>query len=232
MMDYLARYIGGEHVQVTRELSRFAPCSDALRAEAWSVAHAAMSRVAYNCSLIAKRLDSHGYVFSAYCDPEDDGGLQAPITAFNGQSARALDQLVSRFGPLPITLECFWRKVGGVAFTGTHPDFPGMLDPLVVYPMEALLDEAEYIEREEDGLFHFALSPDDVHKDNVSGGMPYSVALPQATFDFRLLNEARDVDFLDYLREVILVRGGFGGLDLAQPAGVPLTELTAGLQPF
>lgn len=231
-MDYLARYLAGEHVQVTRELSQLAPCSDALRTEAWGVANAAMSRVAHNCRLIADRLRLRGYVFSVYCDPGDDGGLQSPISAFDEQSAGMLDRLATRFGPLPISLECFWRTLGSVALTGTHPDFPGMLDPLVVYPVEALSEEAEYVDREQDGRFHFALSPDDFHKDNVSGGMPYSVALPQATFDFRLLYEARDVDFLDYLREVILVRGGFGGLDSAHPGKVPLAELTAGLQSF
>jgi hypothetical protein len=231
-MNYLARYLAGEHQQVTRELSRLAPCSEALPVEAWSVANAAMSRVAHNCRLIAERLKNRGYVFSVYCDADDDGGAQPPITAFEGDDAEALDRLATRFGPLPITLECFWRTVGGVAFTGTHPEFPDMLDPLLVYPVEALLEEAEYVEREDDGRFHFALSPDDLHKDNVSGGMPYSVALPQATFDFRLLHEARDVDFLDYLRDVILVRGGFGGLDPSHPGHVPLAELTAGLQPF
>jgi hypothetical protein len=231
-MNYLARYLAGEHAQVTRELSRLAPCSEVLRAEAWGVADAAMSRVAHNCRLIADRLIRRGYVFSVYCDAEDDGGLQSPMTAFDSRSAGILDRLATRFGPLPITLECFWRTVGDVSFTGTHPDFPGMLDPLVVYPAEALLEEAEYAEREDDGLFRFALSPDDLHKDNVSGGMPYSVALPQATFDFRLMYEARDVDFLDYLRDVILVRGGFGGLDIDHPGNVPLAELTAGLQPF
>ena len=191
-----------------------------------------MSRVAHNCRLIADRLSRRGYVFSVYCDDEDDGGLQPPITPFDPQNAGMIDRLASRFGPLPITLECFWRKVGEVAFTGTHPDFPRMLDPLVVYPVEAALEEAEYAEREDDGLFRFALSPDDLHKDNVSGGMPYAVALPQGTFDFRLMHEARDVDFLDYLRDVILVRGGFGGLDIAHPAGVPLAELTTELKPF
>jgi hypothetical protein len=231
-MDYLARYCAGEHKQVTRELTRLGPCFGDLRAEAWDVAQAAMSRVAYNCHLIAERLRSRGYVFSVYCDPDDDGGLQPPISAFSERGAEALDGLVARFGSLPITLECFWRTIGDVAFTGTHPDYPEMLDPLVVHPVEALLEEAEYAEREDDGLYHFALSPDDLHKDNVSGGMPYSVALPQGTFDFRLMHEARDVDFLDYLRDVILVRGGFGGLDTDNPGNVPLAELTAGLQPF
>ena len=231
-MDYLARYLAGERVQVTRELSRLAPCSDALRAEAWGVAKEAMSRVAYNCLLLTERLKARGYNFSVYCDAEDDGGTQAPIMALDDNGADAIDQLAARFGPLPITLECFWRVFGSVAFTGTHPGFPAMLDPLVVFPADALIEEAEYIEHDEDGYFHFALSPDELHKDNISGGMPYSVALPQATFDFRLLYEARDVDFLDYLRDVILVQGGFGGLDIHHHGCVPIAELTVDLQPF
>jgi hypothetical protein len=135
-------------------------------------------------------------------------------------------------GTTPITLAAFWKRVGSVAFTGTHPDFPEMLDPLVVYPVEVILEQFADIECEEDGRFHVALSPDDYHKDNVSGGMPYSVALPQSGFDFRLLYEARDADFIDYLRDVILSRGGFGALDPRSHIGVPLAELTAELLPF
>jgi hypothetical protein len=231
-MGYYERYLKGEHRPVTYELSRLDPMPEETNAEAVAVAEALMERVAYNCELIAQRLANRGYAFSVYCDANDDGGEKPPMVAFNAAGAEALHRLKSMVGTLPVILEAFWKKVGSVAFTGTHPDFPEMLDPLVVYPVEAILEELAELECEEDDRFHVALSPDDYHKDNVSGGMPYSVALPQSGFDFRLLYEARDVDFIDYLRDVILCRGGFGALDPRSRVGVPVADLTAGLVPF
>lgn len=231
-MGYYERYLQGEHRQVISELSSLDMMPEDTHAEAVAVAEAAMERVAYNCELIAQRLADRGYAFSVYCDANDDGGEQLPIVAFNPVGAEALHRLTSMVGALPVTLVAFWKRVGGVAFTGTHPDFPGMLDPLVVYPVEVVLEEFADLECEDDGHFHIALSPDDHHKDNVSGGMPYSVALPRSGFDFRLLYEARDADFIDYLRDVILSRGGFGALDPRSHSGVPVAELTAELLPF
>lgn len=228
-MDYLARYRNGEHRQVTAELTRLAPRSGAALAEAQAVAELAMTQAAHNCSLIAARLAAHGYRWSLYCDRHHDGGASSPLVA---SRADARAQLRARLGMLPLTLECFWSAAGGVAFTGTHPDFPDMLDPLVVYPAEAALAQLDHAEPEEDGLLHLALSPDDYHKDNVSGGAPYCVALPQPGFDFVLLYEARAAFFLDYLRDVILRRGGFAGLDPDSPGDVPLSALVAGLKPF
>jgi hypothetical protein len=231
-MSYYERYLKGDHRRVISELSRLDTMSEDTLAEAVAVAEVAMERVAYNCELIAHRLAARGYAFSVYCDANDDGGEQPPIVPFNSISAEALHRLKSMVGALPITLVAFWKRVGSVALTGTHPDFPDMLDPLVVYPVEIILEEFADLECEDDGRFHVALSPDDYHKDNISGGMPYSVALPRSGFDFRLLYEARDTDFIDYLRDVILSRGGFGALDPRSRIGVPVAELTAELLPF
>lgn len=228
-MDYLARYRNGEHREVTAELTRLAPRSGAALAQARAVAELAMAQVAHNCGLIAARLAAHGYAWSIWCDPDDDGGASQPLVA---SSAAARERARRRIGALPLTLECFWSEVGGVAFTGTHPRFPGLLDPLVVCPAEDLLDQLDDSEPEADGLLHLPLSPDLYHKDNISGGPAYSVALPQAGFDFVLLDEARETWFLDYLRDVILRRGGFAALDPDAPGEVPLAALTAGLRAF
>ncbi|QQP95810.1 hypothetical protein [Lysobacter enzymogenes] len=228
-MDYLARYRNGEHREVTAELTRLTPLRGAALAQARAVAELAMAQVAQNCGLIAARLAAHGYAWSLWCDPNDGGGVSAPLVA-SGVAAR--ERIRARAGALPLTLDCFWSAVGGVAFTGTHPDFPGLLDPLVVCPAEDVLSQLDDCEPEADGLLHLPLSPDVYHKDNISGGPAYSVAVPQAGFDFVLLDEARGACFLDYLREVILRRGGFAALDPDAPGAVPLAALTAGLRPF
>lgn len=232
-MDYFRRYLNGEHRQVTADLTRLdLSASIALSEEATAVAELLMTRVAENCSLIADRLTGMRYIFSVYCDASDDGGAQVPILPYDKTNSSALGQLKSKFDAIPLSIEYFWRKAGGIAFTGTHPDFPNMLDPLVIYPAEAVLEEASYAEQESDGSFHMALSPDDYHKDNVSGGMPYSIALPKNGFDFELLYEKRKTFFIEYLRDVILLRGGFAALDSKIHTGVPLEKLTAGLLPF
>jgi hypothetical protein len=231
-MNFVERYRNGEHRRVTYELASLSDMNPTIRREAEAVAELAMARVAYNCELIAKRLAEYGYTFSVYCDPDDHGGAQSPIVRFDANQAAALRGLEAKFKALPLSLTSFWTMVGGVAFTGTHPDFPNMLDPLVIYPADAVFDESAYAEPEDDGQFHLALSPDDFHKDNVSGGMPYSVALPQAGFDFELLYEARKTTFIEYLRDTILSRGGFAAFEPHLNSGVPLATLTADLIPF
>lgn len=114
--------------------------------------------------------------------------------------------------------------------------WPEGLDPLVVYPpMGALIDlESQEGEDEADSPepLEATLAPDDLHKDNVSGGSPYSVALPDPAADFRLLNERHDLLFVPYLRLAILRSGGLPGLDGRAAQFEPLRELIAGLEPF
>src|ERR1043165_9905765 len=92
--------------------------------------------------------------------------------------------------------------------------------------------------------FYGDLSPDDLHKDNISGGEAYGVALPCPSADFVFLEEPHNLLFVSYLRLSILRWGGFPGLE-GSIAGCdfagferrtqrfePLGELVAGLEPF
>src|SRR5688572_33320683 len=79
------------------------------------------------------------------------------------------DELSSEAGPLPISLITFWQEVGGIDFVGRHPGWPDGLDPLVVDPPEGAL--SFLFDEEDDNEGKFAgLAPDDLHKDNTSGG--------------------------------------------------------------
>lgn len=57
--------------------------------------------------------------------------------------------------------------------------------------------------------FH-QIAPDELHKDNVSGGLPYGIVLPDAVADGLLLNSANVIYFVEYLRQA-LDWGGFPG---------------------
>lgn len=235
-MDLLARYMAGEHVAVTDALDAAGDLPAEQREEALAVADALMARVRDNCLLLAQRLHAMSYRFSVYCDPYEDGGPSDPRTPPDGTLKRDLGNVRALAGPLPVTLEAFWRVVGGVALTGCHPDFPDMLDPLVIFPPAVILDELRGgVDLRDDSLLEVPLSPDDYHKDNVSGGAPYGLLLPQAGFDFELRNERLPAPrFVPYLRRVILDCGGFAALtwDEAARGKVPVQALTRDLVPF
>ena len=76
------------------------------------------------------------------------------------------------------------------------------------------------------------LAPDDLHKDNTSGGDPYGVHLPNPSADFPFLYERHNLHFVPYLRLAILRWGGFPGLDGRNENFEPLGDLVSGLEPF
>ena len=76
------------------------------------------------------------------------------------------------------------------------------------------------------------LAPDDLHKDNTSGGDPYGVRLPNPAADFLFEYERHGLLFVPYLRLAILEWGGFPGLAGRDQSFPPLDELHAGLEPF
>jgi hypothetical protein len=109
-----------------------------------------------------------------------------------------------------------------------HPSWPDGLDPLVVHPPEGPLSD---LYDEGDGFF-VGLAPDDLHKDNTSGGDPYGLQLPNPAADFPFMYERHDLLFVPYLRLAILQWGGFPGLE---GRGIPfehLDHLVADLESF
>jgi len=63
----------------------------------------------------------------------------------------------------------------------------------------------------EAGKFGIIIAPDLYHKDNVSGGAPYSIEVPNRTIDGLLLNERNETYFVNYLR-MSFKYGGFPGM--------------------
>ena len=142
-----------------------------------------------------------------------------------------------RVGPLPLTLCAWYEIVGSVDFTGSHPDWPdgfrrGYADPLVVFPgIDALEYDEESWYRER---YEFVIAPDEYHKENVSGGSPYSIPLPDPSGDGLLIHERHKTTFVDYLRTCFRW-GSFPGWDQLATADRPqalLDRLTHDLLPI
>jgi hypothetical protein len=168
-----------------------------------------------------------GYVFADLAE-----ALPGPRGDVDG----AIERVETLVGPLPLMLARFYRTVGSVDLRGRHPDWQGCdyPDPLVVDPIDAVLDEArEYAELEnpaadywasETGVFRAPIGPDALHKANVSGGMWYGVEVPNASSDPIVLEEPHRLPFTEYL-ELALGWGGFPGLAAAANHSWPLERL-------
>jgi hypothetical protein len=240
-MNYLERYRSGEYEQVWNELQALGPAvrQEPHYSQACEVAAETMRRVRRNCELIVSRLQALGYVFGTYPDGSTGYYTQGPLVPPSEKMLADLAELEERVGPLPISLAAFWREVGTVDWVGRRPGWPDGLDPLVVYEPEGAisdLDNWECLLEEGDvddsDQFAAGIAPDDLHKDNTSGGDPYSVALPDPSADFVLLYERHRLLFVPYLRMAILRWGGFPGLDSQAEPLEAVRELVAGLEPF
>ena len=158
--------------------------------------------------------------------------FSAPPVRPSTSSRSDCSELEEQVGPLPLSLAAFWQEVGSVDFVGRHRDWPAGRDPLVVYPPEGALSELEMLEEDDSGKFEACLAPDDLHKDNISGGDAYAIGLPDPCSDSMVLNERHGLLFVPYLRLAILRWGGFPGLDRQQIQFEPLGGLIGGLEPF
>lgn len=176
---------------------------------------------------LAARLSALGYVFD-----RPDAVLPGPGPNIEEQIQR-LETLV---GTIPASLADFYRTVGSIDLSGSHPEWAGcdFPDPLIVEPIDAALDEAEqYVEltnpnedywASDSGVFRAPIAPDALHKANASGGMWYGVEIPNASADPVVLEEPHALPFTRYL-ELCLSYGGFPGLAAIRTHTWPLADL-------
>ena len=239
-MNYYDRYLNGEYEQVWEELQSL---GSAIRQEnhfplACKIAAETMQRVRRNLHIIVSRLQTMDYVFGTYPDGSTGYFTQGPLVPPSEKSLADLAELEEQIGPLPLSLAAFWREVGIIDMVGMHPAWPDNLDPLVINEPEGAISDLEnrlwLVEEEIDqsARFEAGLAPDEFHKDNVSGGPAYSVALPDQSVDFVLLNERHNVLFVPYLRMAILKWGGFPGLDRQKGTFEGFNHLISDLEPF
>jgi hypothetical protein len=234
-VDFPARYKNGELEAVWNELESLGPTvrDEEFFHQARQVANETMARVRRNCETIISRLEKMGYVFDRYPDGSRRPFRTKPIDPPTDDMRAHLLELEALAGPIPISLDSFWNIVGAVDLVGMRPGWPNGLDPLVVDPPIGALSSIYNTAEDDGGSSHFAdLAPDDLHKDNISGGDPYGVDLPNPSADFVFRNEIHSLRFVPYLRMAILKWGGFPGLDREAVQFDPLPELIHGLEPF
>jgi hypothetical protein len=229
-MDFRERYLNGEHEQVWRELQNLgAKVRDEPNySQASEVASETMRRVRRNCERIISRLQTLGYVFGTFPDGTRRHYITDPLTPPSSAMQADRKELESEAGMLPLSLIAFWNEVGAIDLVGMHRSWSDGLDPLVVDPPEGALS---FLFDEGDGIF-VGLAPDDLHKDNTSGGDPYGLQLPNPSADFLLMNERHNMLFVPYLRLAILEWGGFPGLEGRGDHFDPLDSLVDGLELF
>ena len=253
-MNYLERYRNGECEQVWSDLQALGAAvrEEPHYSEARAVATETMRRVRWTCELLVSRLRALGYLFGTYPDGSTAYYKEGPLVGPSNHTRADCAELEAEAGPLPLSLVAFWEEVGVVYFVGMHPEWPDGLDPLVVSPPAAALCDIsevagnDWFEKSfysqlkgalghknfEAPKFFAGLAPDDLHKDNVSGGDPYGLYLPNPAADFTLVYERHDLPFVAYLRLAILRWGGFPGLEGRGEPFAPLAALVADLEPF
>jgi hypothetical protein len=193
-----------------------------LGVEAQEVCDEMARRARHNIEIIVERLAEQGYRFHTNDDHQEP---VVPTHPPGADAPRLVAWLQANFDAVPMTLLSWVRLVGDVWLVGTHPRWPesASADPLVIeaegarYPGESFEDHFEdpllaHREMSSSGVddadpFVLALAPDHLHKDNVSGGPPYGILLPDGCADGLFVTETT-MPFVSYLNWVFH-NGGF-----------------------
>ena len=180
-----------------------------------------MKRVTRNADRLAGRLQAEGWTALS-------GSLRSQPSSDDDQIIKRIEAITE--GPLPPTLRAFWAEAGGIDLVWNYnakEEMPDLgvdvplaeMDPLCVEPAqfaEVLFEDWELEKQEADPgrfePFDLALSPDELHKIDVSGGPPYGIELPFFGADPIFANEPHELPFLEYLR-LCFRWAGFPGLE-------------------
>ena len=169
-------------------------------------------RVSFNLGIIYSELKYINYLFKTEFKHNFQRQLIKPL-ADTEKLLSELDKLVRPFGFVPLSLKMFYRIVGACNFGwdyDTNEDFIWQCaDPIQIASLDEIvaeLTDADYFDYlaetyEEEGFVGLELSPDYLHKDNISGGTAYSILLTERpSIDAQFLNEAHNTTFINYLR--------------------------------
>lgn len=235
-MTLLEKYKNGEVKEVYAEIQKLG--KDAFMPEKFSEVEAVLietfERVAHNLEVIYSELKNINYVFY-------DRPYHKPLPNTD-KLLKKLDKAVKEFGFVPLSLKYFYKIVGGVDFAWNYNKekiVPWELaDPIQISSLDELVsyvtdedwkeDILDYVNDEEDyGYAFLELSADDLHKDNISGGSPYSLKIEEVlTVDSDFVDEPHNTTFIDYLR-ICFDYCGFPG----NPDNEDYRELVAKVRP-
>ncbi|MCB9894349.1 MAG: hypothetical protein H6839_07865 [Planctomycetes bacterium] len=196
-------------------------------AEALGAARSAMREVRTHVLRIIDHLVADGYQFV------DD---RAPYAGPESGVEEALRDLWNEGAFVPVSLQAWLIEVGTVDLCGFNPNWPCptyahsqvdassvvCTDPLAFdAPLEYITSRVDELKRQADEPLLLDIAPDHLHKANISGGPPYSVALDRPAVDSLLLFERHCVSFMAYVRRS-LQWGGFAGMDYVKPNLLPI----------
>jgi len=213
-MTLYNRYISGQTEEVYNDMLALGKeaFSPALQSDIDHVLTELFNRVAYNLNIIYTELKNINYLFKTEFNYNFERPLHQPLPDTSVLLDK-LDNAVKPFGFVPLSLKYFYKIVGGVNFVwdyDTNEDFIWELaDPIQIASLDAIVETVtgEYWREEmqeiveEDELPYLELSADDLHKDNVSGGPPYSLEIAtHPSVDGLFFNEPNNSTFINYLR--------------------------------
>ena len=208
MSSWVERYVGGQYESVWEEVVGLGPrASDpAFASDVDALARETMRRALRNIEALKSLLPSIGWRFHfPMSGPPTDYCVHAPPGRDVQEKIAELEALC---GPLPASLRAWWAVVGTVCFMRepVHDQEEPLPDPLVVAPIESVIEEfhewaSDPERRRVEPRFRAPLAPDELHKDDISGGAPYELELPSSAADGVLLNEWHNATFVGYLRE-------------------------------
>jgi hypothetical protein len=218
--NWLPRYRDGQRHQVWQELRELGSAvrSPDYLGPAQEVCDEMARLARQNIEVIVERLTHEGFRFHANDDAQTPLVPHIPPTSDADDYAAWLEQ---RFGSVPLTLLSWIRIVGDVWLVGSHPDWPesSAADPLVIqlegshFPGASVRDHYarawDHFQARPEVRWPFSLdvAPDRFHKENVSGGGPYGVMVPDACADGLFFAETT-MPFVSYLNWAFK-RGGF-----------------------
>ncbi|MFI5137438.1 MAG: hypothetical protein ACHQIM_06395 [Sphingobacteriales bacterium] len=216
-MRFYDRYINGEDGR-----SVYADIYN-LKQEAFSDEHfwdiqnvltETFTRVAFNLEIIFSELKNINYVFKTEFRFNFERPLLRPLPDTDELLVK-LDDAISDFGQIPLSLKLFYKIVGSCNFAWDYDNQPEMFweyaDPIQITSLDDLVsyvsddDWKEYLSEALTDNYtphpNIELAADYYHKDNVSGGPPYSIQITkEPSIDSLFLNEPNKTTFINYLR--------------------------------
>ena len=213
-MTLYDRYINGETESVYVDIDSMGKTafSPGNFSDIEKVLKETFQRVAFNLDIIFHELTAFNYLFKTQFEYNFQRPLHKPLADTEELLAR-LDKSTRQFGFVPQSLKAFYRIVGGCNFAWDYDTNENYIwnyaDPIQISSLDDLVSEMmdeDYLadlkeEYKEYGFIGIPISADFYHKDNTSGGLPYSLKLTdKPSIDGRLINEEHDTTFINYLR--------------------------------
>ena len=172
------------------------------------------NRVAFNLDIIFSELKNINYAFKTEFQTNSEKPLLAPLPNTD-ELLLKLGNETKDFGQIPLSLKLFYKIVGSCNFAWDYDRWPEKFweyaDPIKITSLDDLVSDVSdddwrgYLSETLTDNYtlypNIELAADYYHKDNVSGGPPYSIQITkEPSIDSLFLNEPNGTTFINYLR--------------------------------